>query len=34
MSPAESLFLALVVAAFGCFAAALAYGSWVTRERK
>lgn len=34
MLPVESLFLAMVVAAFGCFAAALAYGSWITRDRK
>ena len=29
MLPVESILLALIVTAFGCFAAALAYGSWV-----
>lgn len=29
MPPAESIFLTMIIVAFGFFAAALAYGSWV-----
>jgi hypothetical protein len=33
MPTVESIFLAMIIAAFGAFAAALAYGSWVAGSK-